>query len=443
MNRLSGPRGWLIAAARTAVLASLAMLVSPLQADDPSSLPYRQNPSRYASKQVRVPGEPSRQQPAAAVRKTGNGQVRVVNHEASPRTMSRGSSMRTATRLRNAIPVDHSVVVQEGEVIMEGSAMMPEQIPTPQGEVFMEDGQMMSPGGMMDDGGCQGGSCNESCGAGCRTCGPCCLIPCPNFRFDKFEFFAGADAFSGPLNRGEGGSFGFHEGLNWGSNLPCTDFLSAQAGFQATQSTFNGNDITDEDRSQFFVTAGLFRRVDHGLQLGAVVDFMHDEWYYQPLDFAQVRGEISWVFPCNHELGVWFTQGINGSSANSTVQVSPTASITTMEGWHSTDLYAAFYRRQFDDCGSYGRVFGGLTGESDGLVGADFTVPLCESLALRSEFTYLIPGEGQSLEGNVEESYNVSVGLVWYPGCRTARSKDYNRPLFNVANNGSFMVDRD
>lgn len=437
---LSGPRGWLNAAVRTAVLASLAMLVSPLPAGESAPLPYRQQPSRYATKQVRIPGETSPGRVSSA-----NGQVRAVNHtESMSRVVSRGTSYRTANRLRGAMPGEHSVVVQDGEMLMQGSAMMPEQIPTPMhdGEVFMEDGSPMPGGSMFTDGGCEGGACNDACG-GCRTGNNCCLIPCPNIRFDKFEFMAGVDAFSGPLNRGAGGSFGFHEGLNWGSNLPCTELLSAQAGFQAIQSTFNGSDITEEDRRQFFVTAGLFRRVDWGLQAGAVVDFLHDEWYYQPLDLAQVRGEVSWVFPCNHELGVWFTQGINNGSANSTVQISPTASVTMMEGWHSTDLYAAFYRRQFMDCGAYGRVFGGFTGESDGLVGADFNVPLCESLALRSDFTYLIPGEGQGQNGNVEESWNVSIGLVWYPGCRTARSKDYNRPLFNVANNGSFMVDRD
>lgn len=434
MNRLSGPRGWQKPAIRAAVIALLAMLVSPLQANDPAQLPYRSKPSRYAAKQVRVPGEPT-------------GQVKAVAHVegSAPRMMPRGNATyRTATRMRTAMPVDHSVVVQDGEMV-EDSSMMVEQIPAPEGELIMEGvsgGSTFHTEAALHGGGCHNGNCGSPRGD-CNNCGPCCLIPCPRFSFDKFEFFAGVDAFSGPLNRGEGGSFGFHEGLNWGSNLPCTDILSAQVGFQALQSTFNGNDITDEDRRQFFVTAGLFRRVDCGLQGGAVLDLLHDEWYYQPLDLAQVRGELSWVFPCRHELGVWFTQGINGGSANSTVQVSPTASVTTMEGWHSTDLYAAFYRRQFDDCNAYGRLFGGFTGESDGLVGADFNVPLCESLALRSDFTYLIPNEGQSNSGNVEESWNVSVGLVWYPGCRTARSQDYNRPLFNVANNGSFMVDRD
>lgn len=426
MNCLSEPR-WSVSSPWFAVVAWLAMLASPVRAEDGAALPYRVKPSRYAAKQVRVPAEPSRVQPAS-------------------HTMPRGgATYRTAMKSRAAMQVDHSVMVQEGDVIMEGSPMG-EAIPTPHGDVIQHDNTFHTMGALQG-GGCADGSCGGSdCGCGprnCNSCGTCCLIPCPNFRFDKFEFFAGADAFSGPLNLGEGGSFGFHEGVNWGSNLPCQDLLSAQAGFRAVQSTFNGNDITEEDRRQFFVTAGLFRRVDWGLQGGAVVDLLHDEWYYEPLDLIQVRGELSWVFPCHHELGFWFTQGINGGTTTSEVAVSPTASITVTEGWHSTDLYAFFYRKHFDDCNAYGRIFGGFTGESDGLVGADFNVPLCERLALRTDFTYLIPNQSQSLTGNEEESWNVSIGLVFYPGCRTARSHDYNRPLLNVANNGSFMVDRD
>jgi hypothetical protein len=307
---------------------------------------------------------------------------------------------------------------------------------------MMQDGDFMPGDAPLVDGPCYNGMCNPPCG-GCGHCNSCCLLPCPRLSFDNVELFAGADSFSGPLNRGQGGSFGFHEGANWANSLPWSDFLSAQLGFQAIQSTFNGNDITDQDRNQFFVTGGFFRRVDWGLQGGLVVDFLHDQWYYNPIDLAQVRGELSWVFPCNHEIGFWFTQGINNAVSNSVIQTGPATITTIGEGWHATDLYAFFYRHQFANWGATGRVFGGFTNNSDGLVGADFQVPLCETLALQSNFTYLIPNEGGGLNGNVEEAWNVTIGLVWYPGCRTATNRDYNRPLFNVANNGTFLVDRD
>lgn len=435
-------------------LAAVAMLASGLSAADGVQQPAaRSAASKYAAKQVRLPQEAPR----------STSQVRQAGHYETSGAMvrpvrSRQSPAYRTSNLRSAVG-DHSVMVQEGEVIMDGSVMS-EALPPPEGEMVMDEGAAMHHSGYPEGlefgdqytGGCQGGMCDDHCGiGGCgpRGCGPrgcntnCCLIPCPNFRFDRFEFFAGADAFNNTLNRGEGSSFGFHEGFNWGSPLPCSDLFSMQLGAQAIQSSFSGNDITDDDRRQFFVTGGFFRRVDCGLQGGVVVDFRHDEWYHDPIDLQQIRAELSWMFPCDHEIGVWATHGINNSTSDAEVETTPGAmTMLANEGWNSTDLYAFFYRRHFG-CNAYGRVFGGFTDGSDGLVGADFNVPLCENLAVRSDFTYLIPPEGTSNTGNVDESWNVSIGIVWYPGCRTARNKDYNRPLFNVANNGTFFIDRD
>jgi hypothetical protein len=266
---------------------------------------------------------------------------------------------------------------------------------------------------------------------------------------ENIEIFAGAQGFTGPPNRGSGGSFGFHEGVNWANEMrlpcrPCYDsWFSGQLGFQAIQSNFSGSDITTEDRRQFFVTGGFFRRVDWGLQGGLVIDYMHDEWYFDQIDLAQARGEFSWVFPCHDELGIWFTQGISSATSTSTFTTTPNLISTATDSWSPTDLFAMFYRRQLEGCNATGRIFAGFTGASDGLVGADFNLPISENWALRSDFTYLIPSEGQSTGGHIEESWNVGLTLVWYPGCRSARSFDYHRPLFNVADNGTFMIDRD
>jgi hypothetical protein len=223
--------------------------------------------------------------------------------------------------------------------------------------------------------------------------------------------------------------------------MPSEPF-AAQLGFRATQNNFSGSSITDDDRRQFFVTGGFFRRVDWGLQGGVVFDYMHDEWYYDAIDLNQIRGEVSWVFPCQHELGFWFTQGMSDTTSTSEFRTAPAVFTTVTEGWEPTDIYAAFYRRKFQDCGAEGRLFGGFTGESDGIIGADVNLPISDRFALRSGFTYLIPSEGKSTGGFAEESWNVGVSLVWYPGCRNSRNQDYNRPLFNVADNGSFMIDR-
>lgn len=435
--------GWL-------ALAILAVGAATAEAQQQT----RSTASRHAARQVRLPAETKPAAPQAkvasktiqdrAVQQAAHA-VPVTSRPAASRTTG-AQTYRTTTRTASRHPT--SVLVQEGEVMMDESMSMHEMLPPPGGEIVMEEGGAVvryphEHAGSFGGDACCGDGCDD-CG-NCGKCTTCCLLPCPKIRLDNFEFFGGVQGFTGPLTRGEGGSFGFHEGVNWANSLPCfsPDFLTAQVGAMATQSNFAGSSITDQDRRQFFVTAGAFRRADWGLQGGMVVDFLHDEWFYEPVNLTQIRGELSWVFNCDHELGFWFTQGLTNTTATSEIRTSQTTFTTVTEGWHPTDLYAFFYRHQFDDCNTSGRIFAGFTDNADGLVGADFQMPLSERWALRSEFTYLVPTEGKSFGGNAEEGWNVGISLVWYPGCRTARNHDYNRPLFNVANNGSFMVDRD
>ena len=69
-----------------------------------------------------------------------------------------------------------------------------------------------------------GDGCDEAVAdaGGCGTCGSSsgCLIPCPRLTLDNFEFFAGVQGFTAPLNRGQTGSFGFHYGANWAFPRP-------------------------------------------------------------------------------------------------------------------------------------------------------------------------------------------------------------------------------
>jgi hypothetical protein len=305
------------------------------------------------------------------------------------------------------------------------------------GEFIVEGNGKAIPGELMFEG-FEGGDC---CGGG--GCAQCCLIPCPVLSLDNFEFFTGVHGFTGPKNRGQSGSFGFHGGFNWGAPIPCSaGSLGAQIGVNAAFSNFSGGSFTEQDRNQIFVTGGLFRRVDWGLQGGLVVDYQTDRWYTDT-DLAQVRGEVSWMFPCTHELGFWFTADTNDDTQISTFS-GTTSSVS--ETWRATNLYAFFYRHRFGgDDGATGRFYAGFSGESDGLIGGDLRLPLNCDWALETGFTYLVPEQaatGSSGGGHEFESWNVGVSLVWYPGCRKAFGNDYYRPLFNVANNGSFMVTR-
>jgi hypothetical protein len=279
----------------------------------------------------------------------------------------------------------------------------------------------------------------DCCGG--AACVQCCLIPCPVISLDNTELFAGVQGFTGPTNRGETGSFGFHEGFNWGFPFPCTaGAIGAQFGLRATQANLSYAEFTDSMRSQLFLTGGLFRRVDWGLQGGLVFDYLSEDWYAN-YDVVQLRGEISWVFPCQHELGFWFNTGTSTDTNTATFSGGQAAAVET---WEPTDIYAFYYRRRFESMpGTYARVFAGFSGQSDGLVGGDVDLQLGPNFALRTGFTYLVPNEasGSSGRGHEQESWNLGITLVWYPGCRSI-CPDYHRPLLNVADNGSFMVDR-
>ena len=98
---------------------------------------------------------------------------------------------------------------------------------------------------------------------------------------------------------------------------------------------------------------------------------MNDSWYYTA-DLAQLRGELSWVFPWRHEVGFWFASGTTNADVTSEIITVPGQTATLNESLVVTDLYAFFYRHRMNECdGDEIRLFAGFTGQSDGLIGAD------------------------------------------------------------------------
>jgi hypothetical protein len=285
--------------------------------------------------------------------------------------------------------------------------------------------------------------CGDQATPDCGGCGQCngCLIPCPILALDNIELFAGTQGFTGPLNLGETGSFGFHCGVNWGAPVACmpNQPIGVQIGYRGVSSNLSGASFTADSRHQSFLTGGLFRRVDWGLQGGVVVDVLSDKWYYDDLTLTQLRGELSWVFPQCHELGFFFTASSKTNDAASTTWLDGRQR-TVIKEYEATDLMAFFYRRRFEAVGGgNGRLFAGFTGNSGGLIGADFDLPMTENWALKTGFTYLIPQDGNNRVAYLDEAWNVAISLVWYPGRRKAVGNDYFRPLFDVADNGIFI----
>lgn len=292
-----------------------------------------------------------------------------------------------------------------------------------------------------------GPSC-QTCGQPCSTCDECGEAVCPDcgcpgahcrecfrFLFRHVAVFAGVQGFKGPVDLGRNGNFGFHEGVNWSGPLGDPWHSGYQMGIRGVHTNFLGNQVQgngapvfdDNGRDQIFVTAGVFRRaLEGGLQGGAVFDYLHDS-YYDQADLKQVRSEASLVAG-PHELGFFGSFDVGGRVPFGRVNVTPV---------QTNDIYSLFYRRYFSG-GGQGRIWAGASGNGEFLFGAEATLPLGSSWALENSFVYLIPDEQQ------DESWSVALALVWYPA-RSSRCV-YNNPylaLFNVADNGTFLLRRD
>ena len=265
--------------------------------------------------------------------------------------------------------------------------------------------------------------------------------------YRDFSAGAGITAFQNQSNFGLLGNYGTNEYVNWAMPFWNAFGLGWQIGARGVQTNFQQPTISDglgklrgNSRDQVFVTTGFFTRAfeGRGLQGGAVYDYLSDS-YFENVDVAQIRGELSYVWGY-HELGFW-------GAFNSTEQKGSFSPAGRSPGMASTvDLYTAFYRLHFGDANEV-RIWGGASGNAQGVVGSTVRAPMSRSLALEGTFTYLLPDKSQTVQLDPTTSvtfapsaWNLSANLVWYPAGRARRglASPY-RPLFDVADNGSMI----
>ncbi|MFM1996914.1 MAG: hypothetical protein RLZZ111_1301 [Planctomycetota bacterium] len=298
-------------------------------------------------------------------------------------------------------------------------------------------------------------ACEE--GPGLLTCGHDGRICAWLRRFGKpyygwrwyrdFSVGAGITAFQNQSNFGLLGNYGTDQYANWAMPFWNAFGVGWQVGVRGVQSNFQQASVTDalgtfsgRSRQQVFVTTGFFTRAfeGRGLQGGAVYDYLSDS-YFENVDVAQIRGEMSYVWGY-HELGFW--------GAFSTLEqqglFSPSGTSRGVAG--TVDLYTAFYRLHFGDANE-ARIWGGASGDGQGVIGTQIRAPMSRSLALEGMFTYLMPNKSQTVELSpltsvtyAPSAWNVAVNLVYYPAGRARRSlASPYRPLFDVADNGSMI----
>ena len=285
---------------------------------------------------------------------------------------------------------------------------------------------------------------------GCDACGgqlACCCAP-TGFLFDwtRADLWAGAVGFRVPANflntasNSPGaieGAFGFQEGINFGTRLPsllCGQ-MGSQLGMRFVHAQLDGSAAGVDRRQQLFLTTGLFRRVDYGVQGGLVVDYLHDDWIYQA-DLLQLRGELSYLLSPCHEIGFRFTDSQQIDDTTYRLRGSPTSTSVRIT---SLDSYRGFYRFRFSEqARGQAELQAGWTKDSGSILGLTVHTPLQNQIGLTTSATYLIP-PSDALPSYAFEGWNIGLALVWTPGRAFGLGRDYYRPLFEVADNGTLI----
>ena len=415
------------------------------------------------------------------------GQPKIVEADPMPKTPAAGGKTEllptpdsVSGSSRRGEAVEQGPVLRGGELFHDGT-IVPGEGHDHDGHLhdgeIVHDGEFSVDPGFEFTPGCANGACGPAnfdewddptqcpeCGLygyhrlGCRRVA-WCLYNCLGPLVREWSIFSGSSGFKGPVDLGRNGNFGFNQGFNLaGPLIPFPRLgLGYQVGARFTQTNLNGNPFGSGTRSQSFLTAGIFHRASRrcgpcrdrvifrgqspdmeieafqpsGWQWGIAYDWLTDN-YYTKDTLAQLRGEVGFVFSNGNELGFWGTQGLKNDTNNAfpALLLNP------------ADQYAFYFRRTTPG-GSQGRVWGGFTGQSFGIVGTDFRVPMSNRFDFTGGFNYNIPTGGQNANSQTRESWGLAMNLVFYFG-RPARGIHNTpfRPLFNVADNNVLMLDQ-
>ena len=280
--------------------------------------------------------------------------------------------------------------------------------------------------------------CDPGCDAGCApSCAPC-PVPFGMGLFDNITLFGESTAFKTGLNAGAG-SMGLGEGINWSAAVTPQGSVTAQYGVRAVQ----GDLYSKAARSQVFMTAGLFKRFCLlPVQFGAAFDWLHDYSQFDSVNLRQLRYELSTRLPYQFEGG--FMGGSNAFQDRPTTQrINQWAhsEFGSIGGYVDVQDYYLFFIRKHLNSGGQLEIRGGASSRGDIIMSALGEVALCDRVAVNGGISVLTPSDGQSIRGNVRESWSLSMGVViYFRGGAVCRPVNLHRPMFDVAGNNSFFT---
>ncbi|QEG22416.1 DUF6666 family protein [Mariniblastus fucicola] len=449
-------------------LSIAAFLTTSANAQNAASVQYQARMAAIQQAQARAQTQQAVSQ-AEPVRVAQASATRVPRQVVPGQAAS--SSARSASQTYAPSGTRTAQLLTEGTVIDGGSPIMGETVlsqPVMSGEVIGAPmaGQPIytdSIQGSIDSGvvysddvvvGCD--SCGDSgsyftddcCGrGGCPDDTPCWQGPLGR-ALRSGSYFFGATAFQHPAYTSPVGTdlvqdsnFGAYAGFNLGIPL-CRLFcgrVSGQFGMRSVQTNFGGSDVTEASRDQLFITAGLYRRVDYGLQAGLVVDVLAEE-YFTESDIAQLRGELSWAYPNGGAIGFRFTSSQQDDTSLGIFDGTRFSGLTT-----TTDEHYRFFLRKVLSTGGWEEIFAGWTGNDHFAVGADFDIPVSQFMALEAGAAYYL-NDTEAPNSNlgssrIEDTFNIYVGFAFRPQ-GVAYYRSYDRPLLPVADNGTMIIRR-
>ncbi len=372
-----------------------------------------------------------------------------------PKPVAQPKSLKKTTP-KPLIEADNEAMIQEGDIIYEEDIVLPgsrrrflvadstgaavngtppTMAPRPESESSSQNVQEF--GGVYTD-------CSPAWNYGYSTCPV--VKPFGTGMLDNLTFFGGVTGFRGELDGPEKGNFGVMEGFNWSGPATPQCTVSAQFGLRAVQSNLYGSTMNDDFdyrksiRSQYFVTAGVFKRdLCQTVQVGAAYDWCFDD-FYGKITLQQIRVEAALRTFSNLEYGF---QGAFGTTKERNDWISWQAGdVPPFSGesyYMAQNCFLLFGRKHFCN-GGLAEVRIGATDYGDLIVGGLGEFPLSDRLTVNGAFSMLCPKEGNNVNGWRRETWEISVGMVYYfRGGACSKPCNPCRPMFEVANNGSFF----
>ncbi len=337
------------------------------------------------------------------------------------------------------------------------------EAPVPDNQTVSDEGDSRRDGYLSSDdiADCGGSASNEASRASSpATCGSCNSRDSSDYRacadggdcgvFARIArnawMEAGAVSMRGPIDGSDQGNAGLDFAVNWGSERPVWRCWHVQAGVRGAFTDLNGVESNiiniggarSHSHSQIFGTFGFYNRapVDcDGFSGGLAYDILAQSGY-RNFELSQLRTELSYNSSSDRcEFGFRGAFALNEDSCDYNLMGILSVPATA----RASSYYSLFARKRFQE-GAEATVFGGATEWGEGLLGAEAEAPLTARLSLKGSASCVLPKDRGILRGvKQEEAWNVSVGLTWSLGGKARTRGDSRRPLFDVADNGSFL----